>query len=102
MKNSMRNIFMFSKAGSGSRACASARCARAAAGRSSSSARDRQIGRAHVRTPVTNAHLVCRLPLEKKKHKLEHYNYLPLRTQKLQAHVQTTINISLHKHTTTK
>src|SRR3546814_4383636 len=22
-----------------------------------------QIGRAHVRTPVTNAHLVCRLPL---------------------------------------
>src|SRR3546814_987380 len=26
---------------------------------------DRQIGRAHVRTPVTNAHLVCRLPLEK-------------------------------------
>src|SRR3546814_7160420 len=28
-----------------------------------------QIGRAHVRTPVTNAHLVCRLLLEKKKHK---------------------------------
>src|SRR3546814_3167590 len=26
-----------------------------------------QIGRAHVRTTVTNAHLVCRLPLEKKK-----------------------------------
>src|SRR3546814_4893817 len=26
-----------------------------------------QIGRAHVCTPVTNAHLVCRLPLEKKK-----------------------------------
>src|SRR3546814_1299802 len=25
-----------------------------------------EIGRAHVRTPVTNAHLVCRLPLEKK------------------------------------
>src|SRR3546814_8881988 len=25
-----------------------------------------QIGRAHVRTPVTNAHLVCRLLLEKK------------------------------------
>src|SRR3546814_3469925 len=24
-----------------------------------------QIGRAHVRTPVTNAHLVCRLRLEK-------------------------------------
>src|SRR3546814_7536024 len=32
-----------------------------------------QIGRAHVRTPVTNAHLVCRLLLEKKnknQHKL--------------------------------
>src|SRR3546814_9315284 len=27
-----------------------------------------QIGRAHVCTPVTNAHLVCRLLLEKKKH----------------------------------
>src|SRR3546814_8758059 len=26
-----------------------------------------QIGRAHVCTPVTNAHIVCRLPLEKKK-----------------------------------
>src|SRR3546814_8428163 len=26
-----------------------------------------QIGRAHVRTPVTNAHLVCRLLLAKKK-----------------------------------
>src|SRR3546814_3015922 len=25
-----------------------------------------QIGRAHVRTPVTNAHLVCRLMLDKK------------------------------------
>src|SRR3546814_7863692 len=28
-----------------------------------------QIGRAHVWTPVTNAHLVCRLLLEKKKKK---------------------------------
>src|SRR3546814_3522153 len=27
-----------------------------------------QIGRAHVRTPVTNAHIVCRLLLEQKKH----------------------------------
>src|SRR3546814_1364789 len=26
----------------------------------------KKIGRAHVRTPVTNAHLVCRLLLEKK------------------------------------
>src|SRR3546814_10405033 len=31
-----------------------------------------QIGRAHVRTPVTNAHLVCRLPLEKKKPNTKH------------------------------
>src|SRR3546814_7084202 len=30
----------------------------------------RQIGRAHVCTPVTNAHLVCRLLLEKKKHNI--------------------------------
>src|SRR3546814_2476887 len=29
-----------------------------------------QIGRAHVRTPVTNAHLECRILLEKKKSKL--------------------------------
>src|SRR3546814_3213914 len=28
-----------------------------------------EIGRAHVGTPVTNAHLVCRLLLEKKKRK---------------------------------
>src|SRR3546814_6578002 len=28
-----------------------------------------EIGRAHVLTPVTNAHLVCRLLLEKKKNK---------------------------------
>src|SRR3546814_6629994 len=30
------------------------------------SAKRQQIGRAHVLTPVTNAHLVCRLLLEKK------------------------------------
>src|SRR3546814_4123175 len=29
---------------------------------------DRQIGRANVRTPVTNAQLVCRLLLAKKQH----------------------------------
>src|SRR3546814_10132297 len=38
----------------------------------------REIGRAHVLTPVTNAHLVCRLLLEKKKthddDRLEHNN----------------------------
>src|SRR3546814_8413436 len=33
----------------------------------------REIGRAHVCTPVTNAHLVCRLLLEKKKkHRVSH------------------------------
>src|SRR3546814_7657790 len=34
----------------------------------------RQIGRAHVWTPVTNAHLVCRLLLEKKKTTIK-YNH---------------------------
>src|SRR3546814_2251737 len=33
---------------------------------------NRKIGRAHVCTPVTNAHLVCRLLLEKKN--MLHYN----------------------------
>src|SRR3546814_4174637 len=32
-----------------------------------------EIGRAHVCTPVTNAHLVCRLLLEKKKTKTQKY-----------------------------
>src|SRR3546814_1369802 len=35
-----------------------------------------QIGRAHVRTPVTNAHLVCRLLLETKKNKPPHCIYI--------------------------
>src|SRR3546814_5758055 len=41
--------------------------------RSSESLSDqaREIGRAHVLTPVTNAHLVCRLLLEKKKQKTQ-------------------------------
>src|SRR3546814_6491871 len=43
----------------------------------------RQIGRAHVCTPVTNAYLVCRLLLEKKK---THYV------------TQTTITPYKHKH----
>src|SRR3546814_6744447 len=33
---------------------------------------EREIGRAHVRTPVTNAHLVCRLLLEKKTKNTSH------------------------------
>src|SRR3546814_6881936 len=43
--------------------------------------RAQQIGRAHVCTPVTNAQLVCRLLLEKKKKK----------------HIYLTINESEHK-----
>src|SRR3546814_1053588 len=35
-----------------------------------------QIGRAHVSTPVTNAHLVCRILLVKKKH--THKNNMPI------------------------
>src|SRR3546814_9806813 len=35
----------------------------------------RQIGRAHVRTPVTNAHLVCRLLLENKKTQTQRINH---------------------------
>src|SRR3546814_4969036 len=42
--------------------------ARACGGRE----RQVEIGRAHVRTPVTNAQLVCRLLLEKKKTKKRH------------------------------
>src|SRR3546814_8397781 len=34
-----------------------------------------EIGRAHVWTPVTNAHLVCRLLLEKKKQKIHRNNH---------------------------
>src|SRR3546814_2234248 len=40
---------------------------RAAGERSGGVLRGEQIGRANVCTPVTNAHLVCRLLLEKKK-----------------------------------
>src|SRR3546814_5604301 len=40
--------------------------ARLSAARSTASVLEAQIGRAHVWTPVTNAHLVCRLLLEKK------------------------------------
>src|SRR3546814_6850879 len=34
-----------------------------------------QIGRAHVWTPVTNAHLVCRLLLEKQKNNNKQYKH---------------------------
>src|SRR3546814_18451565 len=39
----------------------------AADGRARRHRQDHKIGRAHVRTPVTNAHLVCRLLLAKNK-----------------------------------
>src|SRR3546814_8519664 len=42
------------------------RCCRTASATSWPRTRSRQIGRAHVCTPVTNTHLVCRLLLEKK------------------------------------
>src|SRR3546814_1884200 len=50
-----------------------------------------KIGRAHVCTPVTNAHLVCRLLLEKKKNRqsdtiMNHNSYITL----LQHHIQYT------------
>src|SRR3546814_5311491 len=41
---------------------------------------DAEIGRAHVRTPVTNAHLVCRLLRETKIYKLTQPNISPLNT----------------------
>src|SRR3546814_5777522 len=34
------------------------------------------IGRAHVSTPVTNAHLVCRILIEKKKHQINQHSRL--------------------------
>src|SRR3546814_1043785 len=45
-----------------------------------------KIGRAHVWTPVTNAHLVCRLLLEKKKHgkkQIKDYDKLQNKTSKI-------------------
>src|SRR3546814_10455706 len=38
----------------------------------------KEIGRAHVCTPVTNAHLVCRLLLEKKSQQKHLYHLSPL------------------------
>src|SRR3546814_2182824 len=38
---------------------------------------DPEIGRAHVRTPVTNAHLVCRLTLAEQHHNEYHTTLLP-------------------------
>src|SRR3546814_6620626 len=38
-----------------------------------------QIGRAHVRTPVTNAHLGCRLLLAKKKNMITNHHNTPIR-----------------------
>src|SRR3546814_8066594 len=46
----------------------------------------RQIGRAHVLTPVTNAHLVCRLLLEKKKYNIQD----PVHTNRHSPSIKTT------------
>src|SRR3546814_1633334 len=48
-----------------------------------------KIGRAHVCTPVTNAHLVCRLLLEKKKNLYQNTDY-PVSTRPI-----TDISVSL-------
>src|SRR3546814_7351399 len=47
--------------------------------------RSGQIGRAHVRTPVTNAHLVCRLLLENKY--LAYSQMLATKRKTLQTHL---------------
>src|SRR3546814_5792197 len=52
----------------------------------------REIGRAHVCTPVTNAHLVCRLLLEKKKHRLDN-DYKLQQHNQLQYIITTYTNI---------
>src|SRR3546814_8605404 len=49
-----------------------------------------QIGRAHVRTPVTNAHLVCRLLLEQKKQQTQNTS----QPKKTQQHLRTTNTLS--------
>src|SRR3546814_8355068 len=49
---------------------------------------DQQIGRAHVCTPVTNAHLVCRLLLEKKNKKQRTNNIHTVRDT-INTHKQT-------------
>src|SRR3546814_3898510 len=51
-----------------------------------------EIGRAHVCTPVTNAHLVCRLLLEQKQRKTSGY----ISTSRLHTHEDTT-----NRHTST-
>src|SRR3546814_4631602 len=42
----------------------------------SSGKQGHEIGRAHVCTPVTHTHLVCRLLLDKQQHKLNLYSYI--------------------------
>src|SRR3546814_7909273 len=58
--------------------------------RLTSTIKGREIGRAHVRTPVTNAHLVCRLLLEKKNKnlKITHYHDLYITQHKYEKNCQ--------------
>src|SRR3546814_3827256 len=59
-------------------------------------AKKKEIGRAHVRTPVTNAHLVCRLLLEKKNTpKDQQYN--KAQTQRIQDTNQYKHHIPAHQ-----
>src|SRR3546814_1582150 len=52
-----------------------------------------EIGRAPVRTPATNAHLVCRLLLEKKNYNLLHSN-INITLLTTSTHFSSTINYS--------
>src|SRR3546814_10273058 len=68
----------------------------AIASHSRSSIRHRPaIGRAHVCTPVTNSHLVCRLLLEKKN---SHRNYITRYLTCKGAQPNINSNLIIHKH----
>src|SRR3546814_1353946 len=49
-----------------------------------------KIGRAHVGNPVTNAHLVCRLLLEKKKQQTTYHTYKALLITCIMSTITTT------------
>src|SRR3546814_2689188 len=58
-----------------------------------------QIGRAHVCTPVTNAHLVCRLLLETKKVRQELKNTLMNTSHKYESRITSHTAKKTHKNT---
>src|SRR3546814_6582428 len=57
-----------------------------------------EIGRAHVRTPVTNAHLLCRLLLEKEKTDCIERNLAVLDLHQLRHKLQSTTQYTCCKH----